>query len=99
MCRKDERENIQMTACGVQQDSAEDTRKGNLHPANDYERKIIIAESNKSFDCNRMKQKVDGRSEGRSGKKCHAHLFAHTGIYNQLRRERIKSGNLDNQQR
>lgn len=58
MCRKDE-QRIYTAVCGAQRDNAEDTRKGNLHPADDYERKIIIAESNKSFDCNRMKQKVD----------------------------------------
>jgi len=53
----------------MQRDNVEDMQKGNLHPANDYERKIIIVESNKSFDCNRTKQKVDGQSEGAIGKK------------------------------
>jgi len=65
--------------------------------SSDYERKIIIAESNKSFDCNRMKQKVDGRSEERSEKKSVMPIYSLIEMYNQLRRERIKSGDLDNQ--
>lgn len=80
----------------MQRDNAEDTRKGNLHAANGYKRKIIIAESNKSFDCTRMKQKVDGRCAGRSGgkKKSVMSVCLLIGMYNQLRRERVKSGDL-----